>query len=205
MERIDVFYENFTPNGTATIDEVHRLGLWHQTVAYWLLDVEREVVFFQLRGSQNRVGPNTFDATASGHLSAGESRLDGLRELQEELGLSLMQEDILYWGIYKNQVQLADYINNEFCHIHFVPVRKELTDFVCQQGEVSAIFELQMADMDDLLDGKPVFVASLTESKVITIKNLCAYRERLKNGYYQQVFNEIKNIFSRRIIDKTKK
>ena len=59
--------------------------------------------------------------------------------------------------------------------------------------------------MDDLLDGKPVFVASLTESKVITIKNLCAYRERLKNGYYQQVFNEIKNIFSRRIIDKTKK
>ena len=66
-----------------TIDNIHKLGLWHQTFACWLVDKNEQIIYLQLRGPKNRVGANTFDATASGHLSHNEIPEDGFRELKE--------------------------------------------------------------------------------------------------------------------------
>ena len=74
--------EKIEPYETS-IDNIHKLGLWHQTFACWVVNKENGVIYLQLRGSKNRIGANTFDASASGHLSSNEKPEDGFRELKE--------------------------------------------------------------------------------------------------------------------------
>lgn len=192
MEQIDFFDNHFNHMGQTSIDEIHQQGLWHQTVACWLYNPLKKIIYLQLRGPKNRVGANTFDASSSGHLSAGETKEDGFRELYEELGILARPQQADYLGYYLNVVHLPNYINNEFCHIYLIPTDKTVDDFVLQKGEVSNIFELKIENTDDLLKGKEIEMISKNEKRNITIRHMCAYRERLDNGYYKKVFDRIK-------------
>ena len=194
IEQIDFFDKDFNYVGQTSIDEIHQKGLWHQTFVCWLYNPYKKVIYLQLRGPKNRVGPNTFDASSSGHLSAGERKEDGFRELFEELGIKADSERAHYLGYFKNIVHLPNYTNNEFCHIYLVPTNKTVSDFVLQRGEVSNVFELKLSDADDLLQGMEIEVCSQNEKREITIQNMCAYSERIQNGYYKQVFDKIKEI-----------
>lgn len=130
LEQIDFFDDGFHYIGQTSIDEIHQKGLWHQTFACWLYNPDKKVIYLQLRGHRNRVGPNTFDASSSGHLSAGETKEDGFRELFEELGVKVDSQQAHYLGHFKNIVHLPNYTNNEFCHIYLVPTDKTLSDFI---------------------------------------------------------------------------
>ena len=194
MEQIDYFDSDFNYIGQTSIDDIHQRGLWHQTVAFWLYNADRKAVYLQLRGPKNRVGANTFDASAGGHLSATETKEDGFRELYEELGVKVGDVQAHYIGYFKNIIRLPNYINNEFCHIYVVRTNKTLNDFVLQEGEVTNLFELHIEHMDDLLAGDKITIHSKIGFKKITIQNMCAYQERIENGYYQKVFNKIKEL-----------
>ena len=102
MEQIDYFDAHFNYIGQTSIDEIHQKGLWHQTFACWLYHPQKRVIYLQLRGPKNRVGANTFDASGSGHLSAGETKEDGFRELAEELGVFIEAKEAYYLGYYLN-------------------------------------------------------------------------------------------------------
>lgn len=95
MENLDIFDELFNPLAptSASIDEVHKKGLWHQTFACWVISPQRKTILFQLRGARNRIDPGSLDASASGHLKAGEKPADGFRELREELGIDIPVEN----------------------------------------------------------------------------------------------------------------
>ena len=191
MEQIDFFDSDYNYIGATSIDEIHQKGLWHQTVAFWLFNPKERVVYLQLRGPKNRVGPNTFDATSSGHLSSGESKEDGVRELKEELGFSILPEKCIYFKMYKNIVHLPNYINHEFCHIYFVETSYLLQDFVLEDGEVSNMFALNIDDVHNFLKGKSVEITSLKEKRTITLNDMCAASVRIENGYYKDVLNEL--------------
>lgn len=192
MEHLDTFDAEMNPTGMASIDEVHAKGLWHQTFACWVFNPSAQVIYLQLRGSKNRVGANTFDASASGHLSAGEKPTDGFRELEEELGLTFNPNEATYLGIYKNIAHLQNYTNNEFCHIYVVATDKILDDFTLQDGEVDGLYELKIADTDNLLAGKSIEVKSLHYTRVITAASLCNADRRTMDGYYKWVWDKIK-------------
>ncbi|MBR5129975.1 MAG: NUDIX domain-containing protein [Alphaproteobacteria bacterium] len=192
MEQIDFFDDSFNYVGHTSIDEIHQKGLWHQTFACWLYNPCKKVIYLQLRGPRNRIGANTFDASSSGHLSAGETKENGFRELYEELGVNIDIEQACYLGYFKNIAHLSNYTNNEFCHIYLVPTNNVISDFVFQDGEVSNVFELKIADIDDLFMGQEIEICSQNEKRKITIQNMCIYKERIENGYYKWVFDAIK-------------
>ena len=69
--------------------EVHRLGLKHRAVHVLVLNRNGEL-FLQKRSRFKDCFPNTWDSSASGHLSPGEAYDDGaVREVKEELGWTL--------------------------------------------------------------------------------------------------------------------
>ena len=200
MEQIDVFDEEFhaIEPYTTTIDVVHRQGLWHQTFACWLVNPKENKIFLQLRGPQNRIGPNTFDASASGHLSAGEKPIDGFREVEEELGKNLHLTDKTFLGINRNVIIQSAYINREFCHVFIAKTESSLSDFELQTGEVAGIFALDINEALDLFAGARESVP--IEGKVwdkngykpalrtITKKDFCSYHDRVEiSGYYLKV------------------
>lgn len=202
MEQIDVFDEEFNavePFAT-TIDIVHQKGLWHQTFACWLVNSKENKIFLQLRGPKNRIGPNTLDASASGHLSAGEKPIDGFREAKEELGQNLNLEDITFLGINRNVIIQGEgtYINREFCHTYIAKTTNDLSDFDLQPGEVSGIFAMDITDAINLfsdvsesvyIEGKVWNENSYQNvSRTVTKKDFCSYHDRVDiSGYYLKV------------------
>ena len=200
MEQIDIFDEEFNPIEpfSTTIDAVHNQGLWHQTFACWLINPKENKIFLQLRGPKNRIGPNTFDATASGHLASGEKPIDGFREATEELGKNLHLTNKTFLGINRNIIINGSYINREFCHVYIAKTKNTLSDFDLQKGEVAGIFEMDITKAIKLFDDtiKKIHINGKiwdqnhyqAVSRTITKKDFCSYHDRVHiSGYYLKV------------------
>lgn len=189
---LDVFDETYNKLSPPqrTIDDVHKLGLWHKTFACWLIHPQRATIYLQLRGPRNRIDPSSYDASASGHLEIGESPEDGFRELEEELGICADTVKKQYLGIFRNIAIRSDYLNREFCHVFLAILTPNAGNFVLQQGEVDGIEEFLIADMINLLTGKVAAIQSVnsTDAKELTITKLCNWNERTTvSRYYLKV------------------
>lgn len=186
---LDAFDETYMPLSPPqrTIDEVHTNGLWHQTFACWLIKPSSATVFFQLRGPKNRIDPGSYDASASGHLDAGEKPADGFRELEEELGIKSDNMDKRHLGIYRNIAIRGTYINHEFCHVYAALLDDKDTPFSFQEGEVDDLEEFLIQEVINLLTQKTDSARSIS-GKFIKISDLCNWRERtLNSNYYLKV------------------
>ena len=85
-ERLDVLDELGAHVGVERRDVVHRDGLWHRCFHLWVLSGGG--VLLQRRAADKDAFAGMLDATAAGHLLAGESVADGVREAEEELGVA---------------------------------------------------------------------------------------------------------------------
>lgn len=88
MEYLDYYDGEGNYLGYKTRDEVHKEGLWHNTVHCWLYEMDGSV-YFQIRSSSHK-----FYTTASGHVLKGET-IEGAfrREINEEIGLDIDSSD----------------------------------------------------------------------------------------------------------------
>lgn len=156
MEILDVFDALYNPLAppTASIDEVHKQGLWHQTFACWVINPQEHTVLLQLRGPRNRIDPGSFDASASGHLSSGEKPEDGFRELSEELGITVPNTGRAYLGNFRNCATRGNYINREFCHVFLAKSIATPHTLILQDGEVSGVFEVPIDGAISLFSGE---------------------------------------------------
>ncbi len=78
-------------------------GDWLSVFAIWLYRKTPEpAILFQGRSPRATVSPGKLDISAAGHYNAGETELDGLRELREELGLEIDQADCHSFGRHVN-------------------------------------------------------------------------------------------------------
>ncbi|MDE1152233.1 MAG: NUDIX domain-containing protein [Micavibrio sp.] len=200
MENLDIFDELFNPlePASASIDDVHKKGLWHQTFACWIVNPQKETVLFQLRGARNRIDPGSFDASSSGHLKAGESPADGFRELREELGIDIPVENRRSIGMFRNIAIRENYINREFCHVFLARSDKPLADFKLQEGEVAGIFEVEIEDAIKLFTKKVSQAGAFgfvrrgnkyaSSEKTMRIEDACNWHERCEvSNYYLKV------------------
>lgn len=104
MEMFDIRTPEGEPTGEVKErSAVHRDGDWHGTAHIWLVRRKngKIEVLLQKRSRLKETFPGCYDASCAGHLSAGDSFIQGaLRELQEELGLEAKEEDLFLGGIY---------------------------------------------------------------------------------------------------------
>lgn len=155
-ELLDIFDENMTHLGVRSREEVHSLGLWHHTFHCWIVRQEGAVryVLFQRRGPEKLLFPNMLDITAAGHLQAGEKPEDGLRELNEELGMSCVVSDLIPLGIRIDVSNTNNVtINHEFCHTYLVVSHRPLDAYKLQADEVSGLVQIELNDGLQLFNG----------------------------------------------------
>ncbi|MFF2448317.1 NUDIX hydrolase [Neobacillus sp. NPDC058068] len=155
-EQVRVFDTNRNPIGVATREEVHRLGLWHESFHCWIVSREEEIdyLYLQLRCEMKKDHPNLFDITSAGHLLAHESALDGIREIKEELGIDVTFSDLIPLGIINYCVNHEDLIDNELAHTFLYKKNLSFDEFTLQREEVSGIVKVKFADFTDLWIGK---------------------------------------------------
>ncbi|WEG12012.1 NUDIX domain-containing protein [Pullulanibacillus sp. KACC 23026] len=199
-ECFDIYTEEREWIGQATRREVHEKGYWHQTFHCWVLHQTDQGTYLllQLRHPTKDTHPNQLDVSCAGHLSAGETVKEGIRELKEELGLEVAFDDLHPLGMYKGSDEGTDGIrDNEFCHV-FLYVRdsEPLEDYQPQLDEVSGLFLIEVDELRQVMEHsvQPVQVQGFTwddtgkkalSEKSITLSDLVNKGET----YYQLLFN----------------
>ncbi|MEK5040608.1 NUDIX hydrolase [Sporosarcina sp. FSL K6-3457] len=137
MERLKVFDESYTYVKEASRDEVHRQGLWHETFHCWLVD--DEFVYIQKRSAVKKDFPNLFDITAAGHILATETIADGIREVEEELGLVVELSQISPKGVVRDVIELPGFLDCEFANVFLYESSFAPNAFSLQQEEVASV------------------------------------------------------------------
>ncbi|WP_337104057.1 NUDIX hydrolase [Paenibacillus sp. YIM B09110] len=165
-ELFDIYDEEMNPLGTATRSETHAKGYWHRSIHCWLTRREGDSRFvrFQLRQATKDTNPSCYDITAAGHLSAGETLAEAVRELDEELGVQAPLEQLIPLGQVREQcegiVNGVPFIDREVSDVFGLVCVTPLSELRLQPEEVAGVYE---ADLEMLL---ALFEGSLTELPV---------------------------------------
>lgn len=118
-EILDVFDERGSHVGTKRRGDVHRDGDWHLAFHLWV--VAPAGVLLQRRARAKSSWPGYLDASAAGHLLAGESIRDGLREVDEELGAAYAFDDLAKLGVHRvSDAERSGTVNRELQHVFAV-------------------------------------------------------------------------------------
>ncbi|SFS69144.1 NUDIX hydrolase [Lutibacter maritimus] len=175
-EYIDILNDNGEISGkTCLKSEAHKKGLFHQSVHIWIVDYEKNVLI-QKRAASKDVFPNLWDVSVAGHISAGEQpEISAIREIEEEIGLSVSKDELQYIGTSKKKIiHKIDLIDNELHHIYICRINFNFDTLRIQREEVSEIKTIELSNLiKEVLNEKNCFVPH-------------------GKDYYTFVFNELK-------------
>jgi isopentenyldiphosphate isomerase len=202
-EYFDIFDANLNPAIPFRMErkESHRTGAWHQTFDCWVLrrGPSGNKIVLQLRSADKDSYPSTFDISASGHLLAGEKPEDGVREIEEELGLKVNYADLLYLGVYKEAVDTPGRCVRHLSHTYLYETNQPLSAYKPQESELDGVFEISIADGLKLFTGESASVEAVgvikegrfykPATRNITIADMAAFEDRCKiTKYYLKIF-----------------
>jgi len=110
-------------------------------------------LLFQLRHKNKDTFPNLLDISCAGHLLAGETVEDGVRELEEELGLTVPFEQLTYCGTVAQESPLPRGMDREFNHVFTYECGKPVSQYEVQLSEVAGLFRIPVSAFQELLSG----------------------------------------------------
>ncbi len=206
-ETFDIYDEHDRWIGTATREEAHAHGYWHHTFHCWLAragESGEAMVLFQQRSAGKDTNPACFDITVAGHLAAGESPKDAVRELEEEIGLDVGFDQLTYLvtikedteGVYHGKRIIDREVSDVFGYI----ADWEMTRFRLQEEEVAGVYEAPARDLIALMEGA---IDELRASGVVSRDGLLSASETTVTkaafvprdyGYYIDVFKRLREL-----------
>lgn len=154
-ELLDTFDDMGRHLGVADRRTVHAEGLWHQVVHVLVVAARASgpAVVLQRRAATKASFPGLIDISATGHLAAGESPLEGVRELREELGIDVAPERLVRLGVRRIVDETPEGVNRELAHVFLLHDDRPLTAYRPDPDEVDAVVELDVEAGLDLLAG----------------------------------------------------
>lgn len=173
MEILDIVDENGVPSGrTVERGTAHSEGILHRTSHVWLLKKRADGydILLQRRSSNKDSYPGCYDISSAGHIPAGcDFRESAVRELREELGVTVSENDLILCGTrrlcYKDVFHGKKFSDNQVSNVYILLTTLDLSDMTMQKSEVD---EIRWID----------FNACINAVRDNTIKH-CIYMEEL--------------------------
>ena len=140
-EYLDIWNSEGKPTGkTCLKDEAHQKGWFHPTVHVWFF-TPTPALLLQKRSLTKETYPGFWDVSVAGHVSAGESIIEGvIREVKEEIGLDILEKDLIPLDIRKNTNRFDNgIIDCEFQHVYLVKLETTVSQLTIQATEVDAV------------------------------------------------------------------
>lgn len=180
--------------------ESHKLAKWHRTVSFILVDSKQKLIYFQDKAKPSELSSEDFFVKLNGgHLLSGETPEQGLRELEEELGIKTNPENVIPIGVNQTAVDFSeDYKIREFVYYFIVDIEDVLSKVKFQDGEVSSViyFDPEQA-LKLVLGGTKEITGNVfngeTESP-IALKST-AFKNFTDDNLYLRIFLAVKRYF----------
>lgn len=152
MEYIDILDEK--GNITGTIKEklqAHKDGDWHKTAHIWIINDKNELLL-QKRSPSKRDHPNYWDISGAGHIITGENSLiGGIRELKEELGIDIKENDLEFLF---TVISIKNPLNREFQDVYLVRTNLDVNEYTFCDAEVSEVKYIQYKELEQMVKNK---------------------------------------------------
>ena len=153
-ELLDAYDDDGNHIGVFSRAEVHERGLWHR-VFHVLVVADREGVdtaILQRRSLAKAAFPGLLDLSAAGHIMAGETPEEGLREMHEELGIDTSFDQLLPLGQFEicDEDDAAEGNNREVAHCFVVRDDRALTNYRPDLEEVDGLAEVPLDKLIEL-------------------------------------------------------
>ncbi|MBA2692640.1 MAG: NUDIX domain-containing protein [Rubrobacter sp.] len=165
-EWIDVLDESGAKTGESVLkSEAHRAGLWHRCFHCWVLWEDGSGgahLLAQRRAFGKDTWPGWLDVSVAGHLGAGEAPLDGKREIEEEIGLSVPPERLVPLGERRVEHEIPQGLDREYHDVFILFDRTPPERMILQKEEVDALVSVKLDDARAMAEGETV---SATEYK----------------------------------------
>lgn len=164
-ELFDLYSADGAPLGrTKPRALVHRDGDWHRSVHVWVLVADvaplpgargmgplaapsgtPPMLLFQRRSREKDTWPGAIDVAVTGHLRAGESVIDALREAREEIGIELGPADVIRLGLRRRADDHAPgLLDRELQEIFLARAAQPLAAFHPDPAEVDELIALPL-------------------------------------------------------------
>jgi RimJ/RimL family protein N-acetyltransferase/isopentenyldiphosphate isomerase len=169
MEPFDVLTSAGEPTGVSKPRwQVHRDGDWHRAIHLWIFGIDGSGAYldFQRRGMEKDTWPGFLDATVAGHIRAGETMVDALRESDEEVGIQVAVDEVIQTGArYSVNEGTPGRIDHEIQDLLLLRRDRPLGEYRPNPDEVDAIVRLRLDDAIALLSaGVPRATGQLLRS-----------------------------------------
>lgn len=176
-EFIDILNKEGIKTGQSCLkSEIHTNGHYHNTAHIWFYTKSGDILLAQ-RDANKLLYPLLWDVSVAGHIDAGESIEKGaVREVKEEIGLSINQNDLNKIGVFECfQSYENGIVDNEFHHTYLVELKVDLNQLSPQKGEVET---LKLVTIDEFKH----ILASIGDNNHLVPSN---------KAYYQYVLDAI--------------
>ncbi|MBT8182094.1 MAG: NUDIX domain-containing protein [Eudoraea sp.] len=150
-ELVDRLDEQGNYTGQTTLkSDAHLHGIFHPTVHIWFF-TKRGEVLIQQRGEFKDTHPLLWDVSVAGHIGAGEDIYNAaIREVKEEIGLTIVKEDLIKVGVFKStQQHRKNLIDNEYHHTFLCELKVPFSTLKKQDSEVEALTMIPLITFAD--------------------------------------------------------
>ncbi len=154
-ELLDVRDASGRPRTRKRRADVHRDGDWHRVFHCWVAGVGEggPFVLLQRRGADKDVNPGRLDVSCAGHLAAGESDADGVRELAEELGVHVRFGELAALGVVPEVATGPGIVDRELCATFLLRSDAPLASYRPDPAEVAGVVRVGLAAFAALVSG----------------------------------------------------
>ena len=143
MELVDIVDEN--NNLTGQVEErwtAYNKGMWRRSVSCWIMNYKGEILL-QKRTANKRRNPNKW-AKTGGQVDSGESVEEAIkREVKEELGIDIPENQLKVVEIYK-----GDENSKRFAYNFIFVVNYNIEDYKLQKEEVAEVKYVKIEDIE---------------------------------------------------------
>lgn len=144
MEYFDILREDESRTGKKKPRNlVHRDGDLHGSVHLWI--IRNEMVLLQKRSRDKESYPGVLDVACAGHTASGETTVESaIREIKEELNLTLKEEDLTY--LYTKHIYVKEnfhetlFVDNELIRVFLVKEHVSLEGMDYQREEIEGLY-----------------------------------------------------------------
>ncbi|MFT3775737.1 MAG: NUDIX domain-containing protein [Minicystis sp.] len=129
--------------------DVHRDGDWHRSIHIWVWAVVDGApsLVLQRRSAGKDTHPRKLDIAVTGHVRAGESIEETLREAEEEIGLRVGPQDLVRLGLRRRVDRTRPgVIDNELQEIFAAVAPVAITDLRPSPAELEAIVAVPLTE-----------------------------------------------------------